>query len=57
MDSEVVNELYSIVSKIPEANPAQLRPYLEILREQAPNYGPGAKFVYKRIEGLEGLLS
>lgn len=57
MDSEVVNELYSVVSKIPEANPAQLRPYLEILREQAPTYGPGEKFVYKRIEGLEGLLS
>lgn len=56
MDSEVVNDLYSIVSKIPDANPGQLRPYLEILREQAPTFGPGEKFVYKRIEGLEGLL-
>jgi hypothetical protein len=57
MDSELVNELYSVVSKIPEANPAQLRPYLDVLREKASGYGPGEKFVYKRLEGLEGLLS
>lgn len=57
MDSEAVNDLYSVISKIPDATPTHLRPYLDVLRDQAPNYGPGEKFVYKRIEGLEGLLS
>jgi len=57
MDAELVNVLYSVVGKAAGASPAHLRIYLEVVREQASNYAPGEKFVLKRIEGLEALLS
>jgi pSer/pThr/pTyr-binding forkhead associated (FHA) protein len=57
MDAEMVNTLYSIAKKMPGSNPAHLRIYLDGMRAQAPNLGPGERFVLKRLEGLEALLS
>lgn len=57
MDSEVVNELYSVAPKMSDANSKQLRDYLESLADKAATFGPGEKFVYKRIEGLGSLIS
>lgn len=56
MDSELVNELYSMCSKSTGATRAALRAYIDSLSPQAPSYGPGERFVLSRIEGLEKQL-
>lgn len=57
MAADLVNELYSVVPKLNDTNPAQLRFYLESLADKAPSFGPGEKFIYKRIDGLTALIS
>ncbi len=57
MDAEVVNELYSVSKKMTGSTPARLRAYLEVLSEHTSSYGPGERFVLKRIEGLEAQLA
>lgn len=56
MDAEVVNQLYSIAPKMSEASHRHLRSYVEALKERSASFGPGEKFVYKRIEGLGSLI-
>jgi hypothetical protein len=57
MDSEIVNELYSIAPRMSDASSKQLRMYIESLADKSTTFGPGEKFVYKRIEGLSSLIS
>jgi hypothetical protein len=57
MDADLVNELYSVVPKLNDPNPAQLRSYLESLSDKTSSFGPGEKFIYKRIDGLGALIS
>jgi hypothetical protein len=57
MDADLVNELYSATPKMNDATPGQLRNYLEALEDKAASFGPGERFVYKRIEGLSSLIS
>lgn len=57
MDAELVNELYSVSKKMLGSTPARLRSYLEVLSDNTASYGPGERFVLKRLEGLEALLS
>lgn len=56
MDSELVNELYSMCSKSTGATRSALRAYVESLEPQAPSYSPGERFVLSRLEGLEKQL-
>ncbi len=57
IDAEVVNELYSVAPKMTDANSKQLRSYVETMAEKAASFGPGEKFVFKRIEGLASVVS
>lgn len=57
MDADLVNELYSVVPKLNDTNLAQLRTYLESLADKTQSFGPGEKFIYKRIDGLSALIS
>lgn len=57
MDSEMVNDLYSVAPKMSDANAKQLRAYIEALADSTSTFGPSEKFVYKRIEGLASLIS
>lgn len=57
MDSELVNELYSLAPKMSDASIKQLRAYVQSLADRTSTFGPGEKFVYKRIEGLSSLIS
>lgn len=57
MDSEIVNELYSLAPKMSDANSKQLRSYIESLADKTATFGPGEKFVFKRLEGLGSLIS
>lgn len=57
MDGELVNELYSIAPKAHGASRSQLRAYLESLHARGGSLAPGQRFVLKRIEGLEAVLS
>lgn len=56
MDGELVNELYSVSSKMSGATRNQLRSYVDSLQDAAMTFAPGERFVLKRIEGLEALL-
>lgn len=57
MEAELVNTLYSVAKKMQGSNPVHLRIYLEGMKEHAVNFAPGERFVLKRLEGLEALLS
>jgi hypothetical protein len=53
----VVDSLYSAIRKVPGVNLSMLRDYLDVLRSIEQQLGPAERFVARRIEGLEGLVS
>lgn len=57
MDAELVNELYEVTGKMPGATRNSLRGYIDALHEVSQSYAPGERFVLKRLEGLEALIS
>ncbi len=57
LDAEVVNELYSVAPKMSDVSVKQLRAYIEVMADKTSTFGPGEKFVFKRIEGLTSLVS
>jgi len=57
MEGEMVNHLYDSIGKLNGATRTRLRDYVASLQEAATGYAPGEKFVLKRIEGLEALIS
>jgi pSer/pThr/pTyr-binding forkhead associated (FHA) protein len=56
MDADMVNELYALAPKIQGTSPAHLRGYLASLKDEVSQFGPGDRFVIKRLEGLQALL-
>jgi hypothetical protein len=51
----VVDELYTVIRKVKAVKLTAIRAYVEVLRELAPKFGPGERFLVQRIEGLERL--
>ena len=53
----IVDELYTVLRKVPKVNLGLLRAYLAVLKEKSASLGPAERFVVNRIEGLERLAS
>jgi hypothetical protein len=53
LPAAVIDELYTIVRKVKNLEPAGIRSYLDALREVAAGFGPADRFLVQRIEGLE----
>jgi hypothetical protein len=53
LPAAIIDELYTIVRKVKNLDPAGIRSYLDALREVAPGFGPADRFLVQRIEGLE----
>lgn len=53
----VVDELHQAVRTAPGVNLVEFRRYLDVLRGMSAGYGPAERFLLRRLEGLEGVLS
>lgn len=55
MPLPLVDEMYTLIRKIPGINRAQLREYVSLLHSQAERFNAEERFALQRVEGLERL--
>jgi pSer/pThr/pTyr-binding forkhead associated (FHA) protein len=53
----VIDELYNALRRVASIDIGRLRDYLEALKGEVSNYGPGERFLIQRLEGLERLAA
>lgn len=57
MPLPIVDELYTLVGRVRGLNRAELRDYIDFLRERAVSLSPTERFVLQRLDGLERMAS
>jgi predicted component of type VI protein secretion system len=55
LPAPIIDDLYNVVRKVKNLEPAGIRSYLEVLREVSASaaFGPAERFLLQRVEGLE----
>jgi hypothetical protein len=56
LPAPIVDELYSVIQKVPPIDLGLLREYVGVIRER-PDLGPAARFLVQRISGLEAVAA
>jgi hypothetical protein len=57
MPAETIDHLYSVINIQKYSNTAPVRAYIAKLNQRAADYGANERFLMKRIEGMERLVS
>jgi len=57
MEAETIETLHSLVRSNKYTKPRYLREYLEIIQNRAAGYGAAERFLVRRLEGLEQVVS
>jgi hypothetical protein len=57
MDAETIEALHNLVRNNNYSRPQFLRAYLKIVQDRASNYGAAERFLVRRLEGLEQVVT
>ena len=57
MEAETIEALHSLVRSNKYSKPRYLRAYLHVIQNRAAEYGASERFLVRRLEGLEQVVS
>jgi hypothetical protein len=57
MEADTIEALHSLVRSNKYSKPRYLRAYLHVIQNRAGDYGASQRFLVRRLEGLEQVVS